>query len=180
VRDHHRTAAHEQSRDLERGGWPIEPVPALPRTDHIEPTAGQAGCLRPPLDISDPHTGPAIQPPGLFQQRRGHVYARDLAPTLREQPREAPRPGAEVHDTRATAHDTDRREAIEQFGREARTVTGVVIGGTAEIRRAVDHRASLRRLDSAGPRARGLKRQSRVPAAGARRQGGSSRFLPAW
>ena len=63
----------------------------------------------------------------------GHVHACDLAPTLREQPREAPCPGAKVHNTRAGAHDTDRREAIEQFRWETRTVTGVVIGRTAEI-----------------------------------------------
>ena len=63
-----------------------------PGADHIEASVGQAGRLRGRLYIGDLHAGFAVQPPGLLQQRPGDVDARDLAPMLREQSREAPRP----------------------------------------------------------------------------------------
>jgi hypothetical protein len=71
-------------------------VPALARTNHIERAIRQAGCLSGGLDVLDLHTGLLIHAQRLCQQRSGEVHARDYAPVLSEQSREAARTRAEV------------------------------------------------------------------------------------
>ena len=156
MRDHDSAVVSEQSFDLARCGRSIEPVPALARTDHIERPIWQTGLLSGSLDILDLHPGLGIQAPRLYQQRSGDVHARDYAPVLSEQAREAARTRSKIDHARTRTRDASRGETIKQLGRKPRAVTRVIRGGTSEIGGASGHSDAQHKLDlttlrSSGP-----------------------------
>ena len=116
-------------------------MPALAGAGHIEGAARQAGLLGASLHIAAAHTGLAIQPARLLEQRRGDVDAGDLAAAFGEQPREAARAGAEVDHAGAGAGDAQRRQPLDQLARKARPMASVIGRGATEVGWTSAHRS---------------------------------------
>ena len=133
MRDHDAASRDQQSHHLACRRRPIEPVPALTGAGHVERAARQARLLGASLDVATLHAGLAVQPARLLEQGSGDVDARDRAASLREQPRQASRAGAEVHHACARAREAPGGQPLDQLDGKTGPMTGVVGRGAAEV-----------------------------------------------